>query len=463
MSDGATARWADVLRERHFPVFLLLCFGIWLHAADSLLVATAMPTVVAEIGGAAYLAWATALYVLASIVAGAAAGSAMRRFTIRAAITGGALLYGVGCVASAAAPDMAVMLLGRALQGAGGGAMVALAYVALERLFPAALWPRLFAVVAVIWGVAALFGPLIGGLFTEAGFWRGAFWAFAAQALVLGLAFARFLPGDGTAKARAGEAPTPMPLARLFVVALGVLGIAAAGVIGHVPSALGAGLAGLALLGFAIGLDRRAAVPILPRATFRPGAAAAGFMLVLAVSIATMPFTVFAPILMEHLHGTRPLVVGYVIAVEAVAWTLTAVVFAGVGPRAERRVILAGAAAAGLAVPLSAWAVPFGGLFWVAVVAFLQGGGMGMVWAFVTRRIVEAVDEGERGLAAAVVPTVQLLGYALGAAGAGIVANARGLGADPGPATALAAGPWIFVACVPLALVGMAAARRLAR
>lgn len=460
MTAVPAARWADVLRERHFPVFLLLCFGIWLHAADSLLVATAMPTVVAEIGGAAFLAWATALYVLASIVAGAAAGSAVRRFSIRSAIIGGAVLYGIGCIASALAPDMAVMLFGRALQGAGGGAMVALAYVALERLFPAALWPRLFAVVAVIWGVAALFGPLIGGLFTEAGFWRGAFWAFAGQAALLALAFIVFLP---VTRKDQGAGGASMPLARLFIVSLGVLGIAAAGVIGHVPSALGAGLAGLVLLGFAGVLDRRAAVPILPRAAFRPGPAAAGFLLVLALSVATMPFTVFAPILMEHLHGTRPLVVGYVIAVEAVAWTLTAVLFAGVGPRAERLVILTGAAAAGLAVPLSAWAVPFGGLSWVAAVAFLQGGGMGMVWAFVTRRIVEAVDEGERGLAAAVVPTVQLLGYALGAAGAGIVANARGLGEDPGPATALAAGPWIFLACAPLALAGVWAARRLIR
>ncbi|MDD3445116.1 MAG: hypothetical protein PHS60_06875, partial [Zavarzinia sp.] len=188
-----------------------------------------------------------------------------------------------------------------------------------------------------------------------------------------------------------------------------------------------------------------------------------GFLLVITLSTATMPFTVFGPILLETLHGVRPLAVGYVIAVEAVAWTLVAVVTAGATGRRERAAIVFGAAAAALAVVLSVWAVPFGGVWPSVAVAFLQGGGVGAVWAFATRRIVEAVVPEQRTLAAAAVPTVQLLGYALGAAGAGIVANARGLGADPGPTTALAAGPWVFVVLTPLAFAGFFAARRLVR
>ncbi|PWR20579.1 MFS transporter [Zavarzinia compransoris] len=452
--------WAAILRQRHFPAFALLCLGVWLHAADTMLTATAIPAVVADIGGGAYIAWTLAVYVLASIVAGAGAGLAARRYSMRAALSAAAGLYGLGCAISALAPDMAVMLAGRACQGFGGGAIVALTYVALTGLFPAAQWPKLYACISAIWGVASLCGPLIGGAFVEAGSWRGAFWAFAGQGLLLMAAFLLRLPGQAGTGA---EAAGPLPFGRLGIVALGVLGIAAAGVIAAPLAALAAGGGGLALLGVAVGLDRRAPVAVLPRATFRAGPVGAGYLTIAMLSLATMPFTVYGPILLDLIHGTRPLVVGYVIAAESLAWTATAIAVSGCRGRAERRAILAGAVVITIGIAGLGWGVPFGGIGAAAFFAVLQGGGAGLAWSFVTRRIVQAAGPGEQGIAAAAVPTVQLLGYALGAAGAGIVANSFGLGARPTAATALAAGPFVFWLFLPLALVGAAAARRLIR
>ena len=57
---------------------------------------------------------------------------------------------------------------------------MALSYVAVARLFPERLMPRLLALVSAGWGVSALCGPLIGGAFASMGWWRGGFWAFAA-------------------------------------------------------------------------------------------------------------------------------------------------------------------------------------------------------------------------------------------------------------------------------------------
>ena len=77
------------------------------------------------------------------------------------------------------------MLVGRLVQGLGGGAMLALSYVGVSLLFPERLWTRVLAIVSGVWGVSSLVGPLVGGVFASAGLWRGAFWAFAAQALLL--------------------------------------------------------------------------------------------------------------------------------------------------------------------------------------------------------------------------------------------------------------------------------------
>ncbi len=169
-----------------WPLVTVLCLGVWLHAADSLLAATVMPSAVAEIGGLAFIYWTVALYQLGSILAGAITGIVAARLGLRLAMTVAALIYAAGCVISALAPDMAAMLLGRLLQGWGGGLMVALSHVGVTQLFPRARWPGLLAVISAVWGVSALLGPLIGGGFATAGLWRGAFWAFGAQALAAG-------------------------------------------------------------------------------------------------------------------------------------------------------------------------------------------------------------------------------------------------------------------------------------
>jgi MFS family permease len=89
-----------------------------------------------------------ALYQLGSIVAGAATGTLALRFGLGTAMMFAALVYAGGCTLSALAPDMATMLLGRLLQGCGGGSMVALAHVGITQLFPPERWPRLLALIS---------------------------------------------------------------------------------------------------------------------------------------------------------------------------------------------------------------------------------------------------------------------------------------------------------------------------
>ena len=83
---------------------------------------------------------------------------------------------------------MGTLLAGRLVQGLGGGMLVALAHVSVSRLYEPRLWPRLYAIMSGLWGASALAGPLVGGLFADAGHWRGAFWAFGAQAALVAVA-----------------------------------------------------------------------------------------------------------------------------------------------------------------------------------------------------------------------------------------------------------------------------------
>lgn len=437
---------------------LLLCMGVWLHAADSMLVATLMPTAIADIGGLAYISWTLALYVLGSILAGAATGLLAVRLGLRDAMAVAALVYALGCVVSALAPDMAVMLVGRFLQGLGGGWMVALSHVGVTQLFPAPLWPKLLALVSGVWGASSLVGPLIGGLFAEAGYWRGGFWAFALQAVLLAaiIPFVLHRPP----RAERAEGSTRLPWGRILCLSAAILLVLWAGVRPEPWQMAVLIAAGIALLALTFRLDSSGRDRLFPRAPLHPGRVwGRGYGMILAMAAATVAFTIYGPLLLETLFGVRPLLAGLMVAMESVAWTVAAILCAGAAPRWERLLIRGGAIAIALSVPGFALAMPDGPVWALLPPALLAGGGFGACWGFVMRRIVESLPETERERAAAAAPTMQILGYAIGAAFAGLAANLCGL--DSSAATqeaARQAGFWVFAIFAPAALVGLAAA-----
>ena len=109
-----------------------------------------------------------------------------------------------------------------------------------------------------------------------------------------------------------------------------------------------------------------------------------------------------------------------------------------------------------------AWAVPEGSIIALLVFALLQGGGFGLLWPFANRAVVEAAREGEHEITAAAFSTLQRMGYATGGAVAGIIANANGFSGGFSRTSAATAAVPLFVYFLPLALVGVAAAFRLA-
>ena len=119
--EGERVPLSALTEAENLPRLLVMSFGVWLYAADSTLVATLMPVAVEDIGGLPYLSWTYTLYQLGSVVTGAIVGLVvLRTGIVRAEIVAG-VLYVLGCALSAYAPDMSIMILGRLLQGMGGG------------------------------------------------------------------------------------------------------------------------------------------------------------------------------------------------------------------------------------------------------------------------------------------------------------------------------------------------------
>ncbi|HSK61432.1 MAG TPA: MFS transporter, partial [Actinomycetospora sp.] len=266
MTGGGTGTWAQMIAPGHRGAVAVLAGGTLMFAIDTYVTASLLPSAVAEIGGEAFYAWPTTLFLLAAVVASSLTSRVLATVAPGRAYLVALAVFAVGALVDAVAPSMAVLLLGRVVQGVGGGLLAGMGYALIRIALPRALWTRGSAVIAAMWGVALIVGPGLGGLLAAAGQWR---WAFGA--LVVGsLAIAGLVPA-ALHRTRARTEPGPFPLGSVLLVGAAAAVLSVAGLAADLVAA-GAGLlvAAALLVGFVVH-ERRARAAVLPRATFRPG------------------------------------------------------------------------------------------------------------------------------------------------------------------------------------------------
>jgi MFS family permease len=449
--------WGDLLAEGRLPRFALICLGVWLNAADGLVTATIMPSVGAELGGYQYFAWATAGFLVGAILAGASSGRLSELFGLRLATALAGVVMTVGCVMSAMAPSVDVFLWGRLVQGLGSGWISGFAMVAIALLFPERHLARVFASVSGVWGVATLLGPLVGGVMVQTGDWRNVFWLFAVQAAAFS-AVAPFLIG-GAARGQGGPG---IPWLQLAVLGVGVTAIAVADLLPGAAFSVAMIAAGLAVLGLVFWIDHRSKVRLLPhRAGDMRTVVGAGYQAMFWLTAASMGFAIYGPPILQALRGLSPLWAGYVIGAESLAWTLSAFAVAHVAGAWDARWIRIGALSLLASLLVLAWAMAAQPLGWVLFGGALMGAAFGLSWSFMGRRVMAALSDEDRAIGASAITAVRQTGAAVGAAISGAAANLAGLHEGLTAESATAASVWVFLAVIPLALVGVWAAFRL--
>jgi MFS family permease len=459
MSETASSPngWADLLADGRLPRFALICLGVWLNAADSLVTSTIMPSVGAQLGGYGYFSWATAGFLVGAILAGASSGRISEIFGLRAATAIAGAIMAVGCVISAMAPDIGVFLAGRLIQGLGSGWISGFAMVAVALLFPERHLARVFASVTFIWGIATVLGPLFGGLVVQTGDWRDVFWLFALQVAVFSAA-APFLLG-GAMRSAGGPG---VPWTQLGVLGLGVAAIAVADVLKTPALSIGLVVLGLAVLALVFWIDGRARVRLLPhRAGDLTTVCGAGYFAMFAMTAATMGFAIYGPPIMQQLRGFSPLWAGYAIGAESLAWTVAGMAVAGASGAWDARWIRFGVACLIASLVILAWTLADGPILWVLTGGALMGAAFGFSWAFMSRRLLGALSDEDRAIGSSAITAVRQTGAAVGAAISGVAANLTGFSEGLTAASARSASLWVFVSVIPLALAGGWAAFRL--
>jgi len=290
-------------------------------AFEQLAVATVMPGVAVALNGSNLYAAAFGAAVAAGIAGMVAAGHWCDRAGPAAPLTVGAMAFALGLVLAGVAPDMALLVLGRALQGGGGGLMSVALYVVVGRHYPSALHPRIFAAFAGAWVVPAIVGPALAGLIARHLGWRWVFLAAALLTVPALLLLRRGLAGlapAGSLSKPTGAVSAATPARREIVASIATAISAALLYAGGQALDLRALLLALvALAGLAVFAPR-----LLPVGSLR---AARGLPAVVALRglVAANFFAaeVFLPLLLTTERGLSPVQAGLVLTVGALGWS----------------------------------------------------------------------------------------------------------------------------------------------
>ncbi|MDY0872992.1 MFS transporter [Dongia rigui] len=443
-----------LLQRANIAPLALVNLGVGLHAVIWYLASTAMPTAIKEVGGAEYLSWVGSLFLMTTIVGGSVTAMLKGHFGARNAMLGAGTVVMIGGLVSAAAPGVELILAGRAIQGLGEGVLIALSYVITRELFDNRLVPRVFGTLAATWGGAVFLGPLIGGVLTEAFSWRVAFLGAALLPLPM-QALAFMILRDPHARIFVGKPP----LLRVTLLAAGVIGIAVADRLGNALLGGAAIAAGIAAVALALKIDRRAAshliTTVFPSLRHR---VSLGLWVLILMPMGEAGVVVYAPYLLQLDRGLAPTWAGYIGAIHALTWSLSALCVASLPPRWHGLAIISGPVTLAVGMALLGIGLAGSPLTLVAAALALVGIGFGISHSFINQRIMAAAPEGQEDATATAIPTLECLGGAIGAAASGLVGNAAGFGGSLTPEVVQMGSIGVFGGGALIVLIGVVAA-----
>ena len=304
-----------------------LLLTLMLAALDSTIVATAMPSIAADLHGFDRYSWVTVAYLLTSTIGVPVIGKLADQYGRKPFLVLGAVVFVLASLLCAAAASLEQLIAFRLVQGLGGGTVTAAVFAAVPRMFSPTARARIIGLFTGTYGLASIVGPLLGGLITDTIGWRGVFWINLPIGIVaLGLVLVVY-----PAEVRSGQRPVVDYLGAAALVG-GMTPLLLALLLGghDIPwgsSTMAALLVTSALILAAfVWAERRAAEPIVPLgvlATRTLGVPVLGSALMSAGLLSTLLFT---PLFIQGVIGQSASQAGAILAPMTTAFVAASVV-----------------------------------------------------------------------------------------------------------------------------------------
>ncbi|WP_244971470.1 MFS transporter [Paramicrobacterium chengjingii] len=425
---------AGILNRRYRWVTTGTVALVFFSAFESLAVTTVMPVVSADLNGEALYALAFAGPLATGIIGMVGAGTWADRRGPVVPLYASVAAFVIGLLIAGVAWTMDLFVVGRLVQGLGGGGLTVALYVVVARVFPAELHPKVFAAFAAAWVIPSLVGPFISGIVAETLSWH---WVFLGVVGLVIVALAMIIPSLRSIERTHGDGAR-FPARRLVLATLAAGGVLGLSLLGRLPTVgwpLALGFGALAVI---------AVARLMPRGVLR---ATHGLPSVIALrGLAAAAFIgaeVYVPYLLTREYAFSPSVAGLALTFAALSWSGASTVQGRIGLRLESVVfvrigallILVSTVTAALTAALHLSPV-------VLIIGWtIAGAGMGLVYPRTSIMVLTYSTTVDQGFNSSAMSIADSLGGALALAVTGILFTVAG------------SGLWAFAAVFALAVV----------
>ena len=427
------------LRSERGPVLGSIMLSVGLIAIDATILATAVPSIVEDLGGFSQFPWLFSIFLLAQAVSVPIYAKFSDQVGRKPIMLIGIAVFVVASVLCGLAWSMPALIAFRALQGLGAGAVQPTSMTIIGDLYSVVERAKVQGYVASVWAMSSVVGPTLGGLFVDFVNWR---WIFFIN-IPLGLLAAWMLHRHFREEVK--QTKHTIDYAGAVLLTLGsslvIFALLEGGLLWpwlSVPSLviIGSGVAFLVV--FAL-VERRAAEPMLPGWIFRHRLINSTNLVSVTVGVILIGLTSYVPLYVQGVLGTGALVAGFALAGLTLGWPIAASIAGRVYLRLGFRstALIGTIPVVGGAVLLIA-VCPTTSVWQIGATCFVIGLGMGLVASPTLVAAQDAVEWENRGVVTGTTMFARSMGSALGIAVFGAIANAALAGrlATEGPTSA---------------------------
>src|ERR1700761_324776 len=409
---------ALVSPQRRNFVFLAIVLGMLLAALDQTIVATALPTIVADLGGAGHQSWVVTSYLLASTIITALVGRRGDLFGRKRIFQAAVTFFVAGSVLCGLSQSMAMLVGARALQGIGGGAITVTATALIGEVIPLRDRGRYQGALGAVFGVTTVIGPLLGGYFTDHLSWRWAFYVNVPISVVVFFVAAAAIP------ALAARSKPIIDYTGILFVGLGATGLTLATSWGGTTypwksaTIIGLFVGSTAALAVFVWVESRVAAPILPTRLFGSPVFTVCCVLSFVVGFAMLGALTFLPTYMQFVDGVSATTSG-LRTLPMVAGMLSTSMGSGilVGRTGRYKIFpVAGTAVMALAFLLMSRMNPSTSALLQSLYLFILGAGIGLCMQVLILIVQNTSSFEDLGVATSGVTFFRTIGSSFGAA-----------------------------------------------
>lgn len=434
------------LRSERGPILLSLMLATFLIAIDSTILSTAVPTIVRELGGFAQFPWLFSIYLLAQAASVPVYGKLADTVGRKPIMFVGVGLFLLGSILCALAWDMTTLIVFRAVQGLGAGAIMPMTLTISGDIYTVRERAQAQGYIASVWAISSVAGPSLGGVFAQFVSWRWIFWVNVPLALLTAwILWSRYHERFERHHRRVDFAGSALLTVALVLLVLGVLegGNAWPWASWQTAATFGGGL--LLLLTLAR-VERAAEDPVLPPWVFHSRIVVTSSLVSMVVGTTMIGVVSFVPTFLEVTTDATPLIAGLSVAALTLGWPITGSLagqlYLRIGFRATALIGSTGALVGAICLVLFSLNPSIG---LTAVGCFLMGLGLGLVANPSLIAAQSSVDLRRRGVVSGVSALARSIGSSMGVAIFGAIANAVISGREADASAVQAGGTAVFI------------------